>query len=209
MDEIGLSQNAQHRQHGAEDKENEDQHNGAALFLRHEPVAQTHQSQRQQIRQDIIQNRLHYGVVRTAGARNDQRSADGNIGCGQAADDHQTDLSQSFHQASHNRVRHDGQRVDTQLIAPVDQEPGNDQRSGDPGDQIENGSKEVSLEGKGHGNAHEHNFDQRVHDGVADTCQRSHHTGFQVCDCLIGNVLAHGLFFFHGNDHAVDQATRQ
>ena len=54
MDEIGLSQNAQHRQHGAEDKENEDQHNGAALFLRHEPVAQTHQSQRQQIRQDII-----------------------------------------------------------------------------------------------------------------------------------------------------------
>ena len=43
MDEIGLSQNAQHRQHGAEDKENEDQHNGAALFLRHEPVAQTHQ----------------------------------------------------------------------------------------------------------------------------------------------------------------------
>ena len=56
MDEIGLSQNAQHRQHGAEDKENEDQHNGAALFLRHEPVAQTHQSQRQQIRQDIIAN---------------------------------------------------------------------------------------------------------------------------------------------------------
>lgn len=33
MDEIGLSQNAQHRQHGAEDKENEDQHNGAALFF--------------------------------------------------------------------------------------------------------------------------------------------------------------------------------
>lgn len=29
MDEIGLSQNAQHRQHGAEDKENEDQHNGS------------------------------------------------------------------------------------------------------------------------------------------------------------------------------------
>ena len=28
MDEIGLSQNAQHRQHGAEDKENEDQHKG-------------------------------------------------------------------------------------------------------------------------------------------------------------------------------------